>query len=530
LVGLETCGAGPMTGKIPWLLRRLKVNPLSSRRFNNGCGLNADDCRPYQGIAYAFRCPADCRSVLTYEPLTVGAEELQYTPYVVGGPADNYSKAIYRADSFICQAAIHAGVISNTQGGCGVYATTGSADSYTGSSRNGIKSVGFPTSFPKSFTFLSDLDEISCPRDTRWPLLIVTAVPLALLWLFTTNPRTLFFSTFFILFLHVALVSDPPVVGPAPNLISILLSRLLPSTFIAYILYRTSTIPLLGPCTAQIEKTILYLGFAFIGALNNYTFAPLIPIQRLTPHDMDQPGAKFALFCIVTLLLAIAAGQIYYMRLSGQLPKYLRIYILFVFTLIVLGLLPGLRLRIHHYILALLLIPGTALPTRPCLLYQGLLLGLFINGTARWGFASIVQTPASLGENPGSGDTPSGRWWGSYTPNVTAIVALDARKITFNWGPLPLDIGVEGVSVLVNDVERWRAYIDDNLRSGWRGSAEGFTWKRKKGVNETDFFRFAWMRGSTSGLYTKAGIWDNDGAWVPPEDWAGVSLYNQGMR
>jgi hypothetical protein len=49
-------------------------------------------------------------------------------------------------------------------------------------------------------------------------------------------------------------------------------------------------------------------------------------------------------------------------------------------------------------------------------------------------------------------------------------------------------------------------------------------------VNETDFFRFAWMRGSTSGLYTKAGIWDNDGAWVPPEDWAGVSLYNQGMR
>ncbi len=125
-----------------------------------------------------------------------------------------------------------------------------------------------------------------------------------------------------------------------------------------------------------------------------------------------------------------------------------------------------------------------------------------------------------LGENPSgsSGNGGGGRWWGSYRPNVTAIVAPDARNITFNWGPFPLDIGVEGVSVLVNDVERWRAYVDDDLGTGWWGSTEGFTWKRKKGVNETDFFRFAWMRGSSTGLFTKAGVWTEDGSWIAPEE------------
>jgi hypothetical protein len=488
------------------------------RDWNNRCGLNGNDCRPFEGIAMAYRCPANCESLQVLEKRYVGDQKIQYSTFVVGGPSPNSSTPVYRADSFVCQAAIHAGVISNARGGCGVFATTGSIDSYTGSTHHGIKSVCFPASFPKSFTFLSGVDEISCPRDSRWPLLVVTIIPLVLLYLFSTSPCVIFFSTFFVLFLHVALVSDPPTVGPTPTLISILFSRLVPASFIAYILYHTSTIPLLTNCTAQVEKTGLYLGFCLIGALNNYTFAPLIPIQRLTPHDMAQPGAKFALAMIVIFLISIAIGQIYQMRRSGLLPKYLRVYSLIFGSLVILLLLPGLRLRIHHYILAMVLIPGTGLQTRPSLIYQGLLLGLFINGVARWGFASIVQTPAMLGENPSSGPGSVDRWWGSYKPNVTAVVAEDARNITFNWGPLPLELGIEGVSVLVNDVERWRAYVDDDLGDGWWESTEGFTWKRKKRMSEPDFFRFAWMKGASTGLYTEPGTWGADGKWVGPDD------------
>lgn len=401
-----------------------------------------------------------------------------------------------------------------------MYSLTGSYDSFASSNRHGIRSTAFPAPFPKTYTFEQDLGEISCPRDTRWPLLVITVIPLLILGLFTTSPSVFFFSTFFILFLQVALVSDPPNVLDISSLISIFLGRLLPATFISYILYIFCVTPLLTGLTAQFEKTIFYLGLALIGALNNYTFAVIIPIQRLTPKDISsQPGAKLALIIIVCLVVAIILGQIHYIRVSGQLLKYLKLYALMGVGLLILLALPNLRLRIHHYILALLFIPGTALQTRPSLIYQGLLLGLFINGVARWGFASIVQTPAMLGESPSSGSGGSGRWWGSYTPNVTAVVAPDARNIRFHWGALPSDIGVEGVSVLVNDVERWRAYSDEELGDGSQGNEEGFVWRRAEGRrNGTDFFRFAWMRGRHAGKYSRPGVWDKTGVWREPEE------------
>ncbi len=64
--------------------------------------------------------------------------------------------------------------------------------------------------------------------------------------------------------------------------------------------------------------------------------------------------------------------------------------------LLVLGLLPGLTLRLHHYIVAMMIIPVTAFPTRLSAIYQGLLLGLFLNGTAGFGFASILQSPEDV--------------------------------------------------------------------------------------------------------------------------------------
>jgi len=290
------------------------------------------------------------------------------------------------------------------------------------------------------------------------------------------------------------------------------LSRFLPATFVAFILYRFCAKPLLAGLTAQVEKTVLYLGFCFIGALNNYTFAPLIPIERLTPHDLQaQPGAVTALIIIITAILAIVVTQIHYIRVSGNMPKYLQIYIIFVLGLLILLAIPGLRLRIHHYILALLFMPGTAFQTRPSLVYQGLLLGLFINGVARWGFSSIVQTPAALGEG-GDGSGSGGSWWGAQSPNVTALVAPDFSNITLNWGTLPTDTGIDGVSILVNDVERWRGYTDEELY--W--DREEVTLKRRKlEKQEPEFFRLAWMNGNSVGRYSRVGIWDETGTWHP---------------
>ncbi len=484
----------------------------------NGCGLNGNDCRPFSYSHMAFRCPADCRGTKLLNPHTVGNQTLQYQGLVVGGPRDDDPgfMPVYRGDSFICQAAIHAGITTNEEGGCGVATLIGAHSDFRSSEYHGIRSTSFPSTFPRSFTFqkLSD-SQTQCPADSRWPLFAVTAVTLVVLSLFTTSPAAFFFSAYILLMLQVGIVSDPPNLSSFVEKLSMLLSRFLPATFVVFILYRFCAIPLLTGLMAQVEKTVLYLGFCFIGALNNYTFAPLIPIERLTPHDLKaQPGATTALVIIIVSILAIVIGQIHYIRISGNMPKYLGIYFMFVLGLLILLALPGLRLRIHHYILALLFMPGTGFQTRPGLVYQGLLLGLFINGVARWGFASIVQTPASLGEG-GDGSGSGGSWWGAKSPNVTAIVSPNFSNITLHWGALPTERGVDGVSILVNDVERWRGYMDEELY--W--DQEEVTLKRRKlEARESEFFRFAWMNGNSAGRYSKVGIWDETGTWHPLPD------------
>lgn len=492
------------------------------------------------------------------EPHVVGNQTFSYQGLVVGGPQpDSSDPAIYRADSFVCQAAIHSGAISNSAGGCGVVKLEGAAHSYPSVEQNHIQSVGFPSTFPKSFSFvrLSSSHE-TCPKDPRWPLLGVTIAAVALVWLFSTSPAVLFSTTYIILFLHVGLVSDPPSSPYFADLFSSLLSRLLPASFVAYVLYIFCARPLLKPISSpeyQLSKTFLFLPAAFFGALNNYTFAKLIPLQRLTPVDIQQqPGAKVALSLVIPIVITIILSQAWQIRQGGLMPHYLKIYCTMGIILLILLPLPGLRLRIHHYILAILLMPGTAFPTRPSLIYQGLLLGLFVNGVARWGFASIIETPAALGErSPG----PHGAhgWWGATFPNITdASVQISLPdegsneryrgngNITFAlWERERMgDLGVDGVSVLVNDVERWRGYLDEDKRGefSWhRHGHKGLELLRAPTLESADidaedeeeeeddddepddlFFRFAFLSGAEAGNYGGTGVWLKNGTWIPP--------------
>ena len=114
--------------------------------------------------------------------------------------------------------------------------------------------------------------------------------------------------------------------------------------------------------------------------------------------------------------------------------------------------MPGIDLRVHHYILALILLPGTALQTRRILFYQGLLVGLFINGIARWGFDSIVQTPRELYGDDFDTVSP---------PIPTPTVDGSNTNIISLWSEI--QSAYDGISVLVNDVERFRGF--DNQRN-----------------------------------------------------------------
>jgi len=472
-------------------------------RDGNGCGLNGDLCRPFENASVPFRCPANCKRVQLLNPHAVGDQVVNYRPLVVGGAADeqgHVGNAYYRADSYICGAAIHAGFINDASGGCGVVAHIGEKTSYPSQKQRHMTSIAFDSYFPRSFSFLPDT---SAPcRDLRWPLLGVSLTFTILLSLFTTAPAVFFPSIFLAVFFHVALASDPPNLTDYYAIVSIALGRLLPASFCMYAVYKFAVKRQLDGLRAQIEKTILWLGGCWIGALNNYTFDK-IPIERLTPHDIkNQPGAIPALITIVLTLLLIALGQAWALRVEGRLPRYLAIYGLLIVGILALVAVPKMNVRIHHYILGLLLVPGTSMQTRPSLLFQGILIGLFINGIARWGFDSILQTPSEL-----RGDAPIG----SPLPIITAPIihnhstAYALRpNITFDWLK-PFPKGYDGLSVLVNDVERYHEY-EDGMEDSW-------TWvRRMEGVNE--YFRFAYLRGGGRGDYTKAGVWRKDGGWT----------------
>jgi hypothetical protein len=476
----------------------------TDRFWNDGndCGLNGDLCRPFGNVAMPFRCPATCRRVIIQNPHTVGDKSIAYKQVVIGGPKDqegNLNNTIYRADSFICQAAIHAGFISDTNGGCGVVAQIGEKSVYPSVNKNHIKSIGFDSYFPKAFTFVPGT-QAHC-RDLRWPLLGVSLAFTILLSLFCTDPAVFFISEFLGIFVHVALVSDPPNLTDYYAMISICVGRLLPAGFCMYATYRFAVKHSLQGLEAQIEKTILWLGGCWIGALNNYTFDH-IPIERLTPHDIqNQPGAIPALITVVLVLFSIALGQVWAFRVEGRLPKYLAIYGILVGGVLALVAIPKMNVRIHHYILGLLLVTGTSIQNRPSLLWQGILIGLFINGAARWGFASILETPDAL-----RGDAPSG----SLLPLITAPIIHNnfnlaglMPNITFDFH-LPIPEEYDGLSILVNDVERYHEY-EERMQSSW-------TWvKHMEGVPE--YFRFAYLKSGGRGDYTKAGVWGFDGSW-----------------
>ncbi|OTB01744.1 hypothetical protein M426DRAFT_323240 [Hypoxylon sp. CI-4A] len=468
----------------------------------NSCGLDGVNCRPFNGSGFAFRCPSNCASYKVLNPRAVGAQEVVYAPLVVGGPPDptNEENAIYRGDSFICGSAVHSGVISNSQGGCGVVSLVGEQQNFVSTNRHGINSIGFDSYFPLSIAFESGIE---CnAKDVRWSLLAVSVVFTTFLSLFTTSSSVFFFTTFIGIFWQVGMASDPPSYTTIPGLFSNILGKFLPAMFCAWVFYdKMGVRRTLHGLSAQVEKTILWLGGCWVGALTNYTF-DFIPIQRLTGHDLEQqPGAKAALAIIVIVLFVIAVGQIWCFRQEGRLIRYLKLYALFILAIIICLVLPNLSLRIHHYILALLLVPGTSLQTRPSLLYQGILIGLFINGIARWGFDSVLQTAVAL-----QGDAQIG----SPLPVILApIINTTLSTITFRWEPPP-GVRYDGISILVNDVERYRGFFGDD-------GSDHFTWSRDNVSDYNEYFRFGFMSGTTSGDYTKAGIWTEDLDWVDPE-------------
>ncbi|KAJ7042383.1 hypothetical protein C8F04DRAFT_1075717 [Mycena alexandri] len=446
----------------------------------NGCGLDGQTCGPFNDSSLDFRCPAQCSGVILANPRAVGDEKPAFVPLIVGGGDPN---GTYRGDSFICAAAIQAGLVSDSKGGCGTLDLIGNFTDFRPTNAHGLSSIGFPTVFPLAYRFRHSTSLRHC-EDIRNPALAFNALITASLFLFLRpKPIILFWCLVCIGFWHIVLFSQP--LGPPPPL-DTAFGTFLPTLFIAYYIWRVAYRQLSGTLAPY-----------WVGILAGQTTDKL-PLERLTSSDLSKrSGAITTLVVIVIIIAAIAVNQLRVFRKTGWLPYYLGWYVIGGLVVLVLSQLPTLNLRIHHYFLALVLLPGTGLPTRVSAICQGYLLGLFLNGAAAYGFDSILQTAADLKQDAILGtDLPT-----FLTNSTTYNAAIPLGSQVLLWDSPPP--GWDGFSLLVDDVER---YV---------GAALNFSLAAFE-PNLPHFFRLALTSGSNTGDFTNAATLYPNGSWVDP--------------
>lgn len=286
------------------------------------------------------------------------------------------------------------GKISDSKGGCATMSLVGSFTNYLPAVANGLSSLGFPSEFPLSFQFEPTTELTHCTDYRNAALAFNVLITCLLFWVVRPKPIITFWSIFCIGFWHITLFSQPRD-NPPP--LDQAFGTFLPALFVAYYFWRVAwrfTLPAFR--LAPLESSVWFLGPFWVGVLANLT-TDKIPIDRLTAQDIrGRSGALTALIIIILVLVVIVVNQVRIIRKTGWLPHYLAWYVFGGLVVLVISQLPGLQLRIHHYIIAIVLMPGTAWPTRASAVYQGLLLGLFLNGVAAFGFDSILQTAADV--------------------------------------------------------------------------------------------------------------------------------------
>lgn len=461
------------------------------RGKNGACGLNGELCPSFDKDEneVIFRCPALCdRNSWTYSLIPIGDQRVKYRGYFVGGGEDPEQHATetlskpYRADSYPCGAAIHAGVLSPFFGGCARISYSKNGELYFPSAPGhyGVgESIPFLSFFQSSYYFkklVSGNDSsggFSHCYDPRLLVLVINII-LGIPIVYLASGAATFWIINFVGFWTICLATNPPYTVNArdhdsfSNLLSIGLERFLPSSFILYVLWHASVKrtlsdppPELNAKSSPLSKLILWYPLFWLGVLNNITFDRL-PVDRLTILDLkEQAGALIAVSSIITTIGTCAFIQAYKIWLSGRFRKYLVIYVSFILGLVFLAQLPGLTLRIHHYILAMLLIPGCATRGRTALAFQGILLGLFLSGSSRWGLASIAETIDSLKRDDPKGKILPPEFTGF---NITSGI-LDwkfADTSSMNSIEQAVNNKFNGVSLLINDIER---YVGDRAES-----------------------------------------------------------------
>ena len=86
--------------------------------------------------------------------------------------------------------------------------------------------------------------------------------------------------------------------------------------------------------------------------------------------------------------------------------------------------------------------------------------------------------------------------------------------LSLTWDLPPASANMDGISILVNDVERRRRFFSSENVAIDRV----FNWTRlaptAEGLGMAEYFRFAFIRDGVTVDYTKASTWFANGTWA----------------
>jgi hypothetical protein len=373
-----------------------------------------------------------------------------------------------RGDSWLCPAAIHTGAISNNDGGCFVVERIGTLETYHSSEAHGLNSTAFPSIYPQSLRFRPCESPANC-KAISYPILAFNVIMLFILATFIQPSSGWLMATMAIIgYWQLVLASNPPNYPPDFSSAS---GTFLSAMGICYWFWRVSMRNTLNAFKELPLERAFWWGVGLWIGIESQNLFSKIPISRLVASDFQRPGAVTAIVILGAIALVAVLFQIIALRAIGMFKFFLLWYIAVALLFVILACIPGWQLRVHHYILAMLVMPALGTPTRMAAVLQGFMLGWFLDGIGKWGFDGLIQTdsevrrlcscqPASTDELQIRGDAPTGSVLPEILKNTTARLPE-----TISWMPInstvlnyaaDAKLNITGWSLLVDDIERYR--------------------------------------------------------------------------
>jgi hypothetical protein len=321
-----------------------------------------------------------------WTPIFVGKEAVQYTSFVVGDQ-------VYRGDSWICQAALHQGIISDDQGGCVMVEMTPSTGQvFTSANKNGITSIEFNSTYPGALTLSKPSSTYAC-ADLTIPAQIIFSFFLALFPLLKPSKLHFYNTVTIWVFAFWGFLSAD--VTNSDTDISNMMAQLLPYLAVMYSLYKLFLEEFLpDPKQYPVEMIVLFFGGLWLGLYLDFLFEllPPLPPMSFDSQMFRNPGGATVLIAVFVFIGVLVCYYLYKQRQQHQMLNLLLsygsgfpIYFLFrhYFQLV---------FHLHHYISALLLIPPVMVKNRFSLVLVAVLIGWYAQGVIKYGFDSPFDT------------------------------------------------------------------------------------------------------------------------------------------